>query len=434
MSHLFDPDEVRRWARWLRPGLGFKRWLSLLMIGIAIAGVTIAQLIVDLYRDRALPEVFNVLTLRAFPPTIRLLIGSVLAVLFVWVALRELNRSVLAPLSRIERGRLLDRAYAEVLHTARMPLHLNIVALGGGTGLPSVLRGFRGHTDQLTAIVTMADDGGSSGKLRREFGVLPPGDVRNNIAALADDEDMMVRLFQYRFGIGGLEGHSFGNLFLTALANLTGSMESAIIEAGRVLAIQGRVLPSSTIDVHLTAEVRTPEGRLVQVAGESRIPEVGGRIERVSLSPDRVPAYPEAIRAILAADLIVIGPGSLYTSILPNLLVDGIAAAVLASPARTKIYICNIAMQKGETDGFTAADHVMALEQHIGQVFDAVLTNNHFPAKNQGITRYVPLMPPDHEVRTRYHVIEADLTDNERPWRHDPDKLRTHLLAAVSKI
>ncbi|RPJ01544.1 MAG: YvcK family protein, partial [Chloroflexi bacterium] len=306
-----------------------------------------------------------------------------------------------------------------------------VVAIGGGTGLPSVLRGLKAHTSHITAIVTVADDGGSSGKLRRELGVLPPGDLRNNIMALANDEDLMAQLFQYRFANGGLEGHNFGNLFLTALASITGSMDKALAETGRVLAIEGCVLPATLHNVTLVAEVWVQgEEQARRITGESHIPEAGGKIKRVFLQPDRVPASPDAIRAILDADLIVIGPGSLFTSILPTLLIGGIIEAIQASSA-VKVYVCNVATQPGETDGFTVADHVSVLEQHIGRgVFQTVVANNSYPSRNKGEnTRYV-LPSTDHDpVHQRYRFHWTELADLERPWRHDATRLGQSLLS-----
>jgi uncharacterized cofD-like protein len=416
---------MRTIRKWLTPGLGVKRWLILLGLGITILSIAVAQLIVEVYRSEGVPQLLTVITLRFLPPLWRVLIALAVGVGALVIALRELNRSIIAPFSRRNQGDLLDIIYRD----ARLKQGIKVVALGGGTGLPAVLRGMKDETSQITAIVTMADDGGSSGRLRREFGVLPPGDVRNNIAALADDEAMMTQLFQYRFAEGGLAGHSFGNLFLTALAAITGSMEGAIVEAGRVLAIEGRVLPSTIQDVKLAADIRQPDGKLTHVEGESQIPEVGGKIEHVSLVPTRVRAFPDAIRAILTADVIVIGPGSLYTSILPNLLVDGIPEAIRASTA-LKVYICNIATQRGETDGFTVADHILAIERHVGRgVFRVVLANNAQPTENAGgRTVYVKPAPPAHDVRDRYEVIETDLTDPQRPWRHSPEKLRKALV------
>jgi len=304
-----------------------------------------------------------------------------------------------------------------------------VVALGGGTGLPAVLRALKTETTNLTAIVTVADDGGSSGKLRRELGVLPPGDLRNNIAALADDENLMTQLFQYRFGEGTLDGHSLGNLLLTALASITGSMDRAVAEAGNVLAIQGRVLPSTLQDVTLMAEIRSPDGKeLRRVIGESQIPLTDGRIERVLITPENARAYPESVRAILAADVIVIGPGSLYTSILPNLLISGIPEAIRANHG-LHIYICNVATQDGETTGFSVADHILALERNVGRgLFNIVLANNAHPSAEGTRTQYVAPLPKDHELRQRYEIHELDLTDPKYPWRHSPAKLSSAIL------
>jgi uncharacterized cofD-like protein len=308
-----------------------------------------------------------------------------------------------------------------------------VVAIGGGSGLSTLLRGLKAHTPRITAIVTVADDGGSSGRLRRELGVLPPGDFRNCIAALADDEALITQLFQYRFGRGeGLNGHSFGNLFITALAAVSGSFERAILEAGRVLAVQGRILPSTLEDVTLVADLRssgavqdTPAG-LRRVRGESAIPRAGQPIERVFLQPERVRAYPEAVRAILEADLIAAGPGSLFTSVLPNLLVTGIRQAVAVSRA-VKIYVCNVATQPGETDGFDVGQHVGALQRHVGRaLFPYVLANNNaIPSSALPHLQPVPLRYPSNEG---YKVIATDLIDPDAPWRHDALKLAGELV------
>jgi uncharacterized cofD-like protein len=418
---------VRQWRsirKLLTPGLGIKRWLILLGFGIAAVATAFAQLIIDLYRTEPLPGILYYLTLQFLPSYVRIIVGVVVGGAAIIIALYNLNRSILAPFVR--RGPLIDAMYSH----SRRQKGIKLVALGGGTGLPSVLRGFKGETSNITAIVTMADDGGSSGKLRRELGVLPPGDLRNNIAALADDEDLMTQLFQYRFAEGGLEGHSFGNLLLTALSGITGSMDRALTEAARVLAIQGRVLPSTLHDVTLMGEVRGSDGSgLRRVVGESQITEAGGTIERVFISPENARAYPESIRAILGANLIVIGPGSLYTSIIPNLLVNGIPEAIRASSA-LRIYVCNVATQQGETDGFTVADHILALERHVGRgLFSVVLANNVYPTMNAGPnTRYVMPAAKDHDVYQRYEICEADLTDPQRPWRHSPPKLNRAIL------
>ena len=317
---------------------------------------------------------------------------------------------------------------------------LQIVVLGGGHGLSTLLRGLKEHGVGLTAIVTVADDGGSSGRLRRELGVLPPGDFRNCLTALADSESLMTRLFQYRFGEGtGLGGHSFGNLFILAMAEISGSFERGLAESSRVLAVQGRVLPSTLQDVTLVALLRGGrEGGLKQIVGESRITQASGSIDRVFLEPERVPAYPDAVRAILSADLVLAGPGSLYTSVLPNLLVPGIAEAVRASRA-LKIYVCNVATQKGETDHYTVADHVAALDAHLGPgAFPIVLANDNLeagPTLPEGVEMVTldasALAAPVGGRRGQtvgtagasYQLVTSDLVDPACPWRHDPARL-----------
>lgn len=413
--------------KWLRPGIGVKRWLLLLAAGIVLIDLSVSHIVLLAVSGPAPTGLMGVLMLAFLPPLLTIPLGIISGTVTIAIALIELSRSILAPFRQLRRGSLIDLKYSHL----QQGRGLRLVALGGGTGLPSVLRGFKHHTGNITAVVTVADDGGSSGKLREELGVLPPGDLRQNIAALASDEALITQLFQYRFGKGGLEGHSFGNLFLTALTAITGSMDRAVMEAGRVLAISGRVLPATLQDVKLGAEIRDGETKaLRRVIGESEIPETGGQIERVFLVPESVRAFPESIRAILAAELIVIGPGSLFTSILPTIMVNGIPEAIRASNALC-VYVCNIAMQKGETDGYTVADHVLAIERHVGRgVIDAVVANTAHPVDTVGRTRYVLPCPDDHEIRTRYDVFETDLTDPARPWRHSPEKL----VSAVQKI
>ena len=306
-----------------------------------------------------------------------------------------------------------------------------VVAIGGGTGLATLLRGLKAHTPHITAIVTVADDGGSSGRLRRELGLLPPGDFRNCIAALAQDEALITQLFQYRFGQGeALKGHSFGNLFLTALAGVTGSFERAILEASRVLAVQGRILPSTVEDVTLVADLKVENGAapagLARVKGESAIPQTRQPIVRVFLQPEEARAYPQAVRAILDADLIIAGPGSLFTSVLPNLLVRDIRKAVEASSAH-RLYVCNVATQPGETDGFDLGQHMSALQRHIGPgLFPFVLANNR-PLSDRHQPHWQPV-DLHHSDRAGYQVIAADVVDPAIPWRHHSGKLAEQVL------
>jgi uncharacterized cofD-like protein len=417
--------ELYALSKLLQPGLNIKRWVLFLAFGLLILGIGFAQVFVILKQNEALPQVLYYASLDFLPPAWRVIVATIIGVCAVTIALYELNYSLIQPLRAASTLSWIEA----VAERPRLQKGLAVVAIGGGTGLPSVLRGLKNSTQNITAIVTMADDGGSSGRLRRDLGVPPPGDLRNNLAALSSDEDMMTRLFQYRFGEGALGGHSFGNLFLTALSEITGSMDQAVSEAGRVLAIKGRVLPSTMDDVLLGADIRTPDGKLTRVVGESKIPAIQGKIERVFLEPDDVKPLPEVKRAILGADLIVLGPGSLYTSILPNLLVKEITAALQAASGQI-VYICNIAQQPGETDDYTVAEHVEALETHIGKgVIQHILANNRYPPPvGEEPTRFVMPPPEGHALWGRCHVVLTDLTDVTRPWRHDSKKLVDELL------
>ena len=247
-----------------------------------------------------------------------------------------------------------------------------IVMIGGGTGLSTLLQGLKAHSSDLTAIVTVADDGGSSGRLRQDLGMLPPGDIRNCMTALADEDELMTQLFRFRFQQGKeLEGHSLGNLFLAALSQMTGDIEQAIAASSQLLGIQGRVLPATLSQVHLWADLA--DGRRIE--GESQIPAARGQIRQMGCTPANPPALPDAIRAIETADCIILGPGSLYTSVIPNLLVPEIREAI-AKATVPRIYICNIMTQLGETDGYSVTDHIQALDQACGQrLFDSVLVH-----------------------------------------------------------
>jgi uncharacterized cofD-like protein len=303
---------------------------------------------------------------------------------------------------------------------------IKIVAIGGGTGMPQLLRGLQRYTHNITAIVTVADDGGSSGRLRRQMGTLPPGDFRNNIAALSQSEDLMTRLLQYRFadqqGIYGeeavsseLAGHSFGNLFISTMAAVTGSFDSGLAESSRVLNVRGQILPSTLENIMLCAEIsRTNEAgeEIWQVVeGESNIPEAGGRIQRVFLKPDTVHGYPAVTRAILQADLIVAAPGSFFTSVMPNLLVPSVRDAICASLA-LRIYVCNVATQPGETDGFDVCDHMRQLRLHAGDAFTTVLANENYDLNQQlsSMSHWVPL--PEAGRPLDYTLYTGDVIDS----------------------
>jgi len=412
---------LRELPRWLRPGLKIKRWLFLMMGGVTMIGLGFAVVLIDIYRtdssDPVLLTFLSYASLRFLPRLLRAVIFGGLGSMFIVYGMYKLSRSLLRPFLR--PGSDVVTALVNYQRRDRGP---NIVTIGGGHGLSTLLRGLKAHTRNLTAVVTVADDGGSSGKLRESFGILPPGDIRNCLAALSNDETMLTQLFQYRFsGSPDLEGHSFGNLFITALADITGSFESAVVESGRVLSVNGRVLPSTLHDVKLVASMELPNSlNEVRVVGESKIPAMAGKVRRVWLEPDTAPAFPPVIKALLSADVIVVGPGSLYTSLLPNLLVNDLLASLRVSQA-IKIYVCNIATQQGETDAFTTYDHVRALEGYVGaDLFDVILCNDNHASQLSPSSVWVRV---DEKTLSDERTYTADLADDAYPWRHDSVKL-----------
>lgn len=424
--HERIPTLLRSAMHWLTPGLGVKRWLLLVLVGTTFIGVGLAFIILDVYRtapDTWWLPILSTASLRFLDRPLRALIFGGAGLGFILYGIWEMNRSLMKPFLRPG-----DRVVDTVRGHRRRERGPKIVVIGGGHGLSTLLSGLKIHTHNLTAIVTVADDGGSSGRLRRETGMIPPGDIRNCLAALSDDEALLGQLFQYRFpyGGGGLDGHSFGNLFIGALAEITGSFEEAVAESGRVLAVRGRVLPSTLRDVRLVADVQLPFlVNEIRVEGESNIPESAGRVRRVWLEPNNPPAFPQAIQAILAADVVVIGPGSLYTSILPNLLVPDLVEAVRASRA-LKIYVCNVATQRGETDGYSCGDHLDALESHIGKgLFDIVIANCSYIEK---LPQGVDWVVAEEELDQNYQVYRGDLIDHLHPSRHDAHKLSQVIL------
>ncbi len=313
---------------------------------------------------------------------------------------------------------------------ANMP---KIVVIGGGTGLSVMLRGLKKYDLDLTAIVTVADDGGSSGILRTELNMLPPGDIRNVIISLADTEPLLEMVLQHRFTQGeGLAGHNLGNLLIAAMQEITGDFVSAIKELSRVLAVKGSVLPASLQTVNLTAEFE--DGTIV--TGESNIPKVGKKIKRVFLEPTEIEALDEAVESILQADAIIIGPGSLYTSIIPNLLVSGIKEAVLTAKGK-KIYIANVMTQPGETDDFTVIDHIKAIEDHIGRTFIDIVVVNQEEVEPGIIKQYRdkganPVKPDIEKLdQLGYQVIADRFLTYHTYLRHDPKKLSEKIISII---
>lgn len=411
-----------RMASWLLPGLSIKRW-----IGIAIAGFMMtfvgAALVLNLQPVTLFIEGLKSLAL-IFPASISgpILLG--VGVILFYFGLRKTYRTVMVALQH--EGR--DADLLEALFRQNKLIHgPRIVAIGGGTGLSTLLRGLKKYTSNITAIVTVGDDGGSSGRLRQEHSIIPPGDIRNCIAALADEERLITELFQYRFKTGsGLEGHSFGNLFLTAMCHITGDMFSAIKESSKVLNISGRVLPSTLESIKLAATM--DDG--TEVVGESLIPEANGKIVTLRCIPENPRTLPEVIEAIQDAELIILGPGSLYTSVLPNLLISDIAETLSKSKA-PKLYVANIMTQPGETDGYTVGDHVQAILDHCPypNVVNGVIVNNWLPdtlLEKYQTHGYQPvLLDRERCAAQGVQVVEKLLVDEgeDQVVRHNPTQL-----------
>ncbi|MBI4220457.1 MAG: YvcK family protein [Chloroflexi bacterium] len=394
------------------PGAGIRRWLLLGAVGGVIFSVGIAY-VVRYYTTVYLPDILP---------------WNLEAILLMVGALGLAGVASLRLTDRIGRGtaaRLPDETLRQSMVRLRQyERGPRVVAIGGGTGLSSLLRGMKEATGQITGVLTVGDDGGSSGRLRQDFGVLPPGDFRNCIVALADAEPLMKRLFQHRFAAGtGLEGHSFGNLFIVAMSEVTGTFMDAINESSRVLNVRGQLVPSTLENVTLVG--RMADGRVIE--GESAIPKANGKVDLLSLSPEHPAPYMPAVEAIRNAQMIVIGPGSLYTSILPNLLVKEIAEAIASSSALV-VYVCNVATQAGETDGFTVGDHMRALFRHCPDLrIDYVLANSN-------MTSLQPEFPAGLVTRGYFdfpgaRLVEMDLMNSEFRIHHDPRKLAAALTA-----
>jgi uncharacterized cofD-like protein len=398
-------------ADWLNPHLDLRKWSFLFFVGVALTVVGAISL-----------------SRGWMPGLVVTLVGVGISTFAAVMAVRIVIKT-LRPVYGHRVVETLHRRY----ELGRGP---KIVVVGGGTGLSTLLRGLKEFTGNLTAIVTVADDGGSSGRLRKEMGVLPPGDIRNCLVALADSEPLMARLFEYRFPQGdptGLGGHTFGNLFIATMSAITGDFEEAVKESSRVLAVRGRVLPSTLENVVLVAECQGGE----VVYGESTIGKCSMGIERVFLQPGNPQALPEALESIAEADAVVLGPGSLYTSVIPNLLVARIADAIRESRA-PRIYVCNVMTQPGETDCFTAADHVKAIIDHAGTgIIDYVLINSGgVPEKLAEKYGQEGAYPVDID-RERFRplgikVIEEDLISNMDYARHDPGRLAKAIMRVVS--
>ena len=413
---------------------GLKRWILFIAIGI----ITIVLGVLLLLEEHPVRTMINLVNdilqdaTRVLPSKISGLIALSIGLIVTTVAVGKLALSILRAYLPQDRESIPDVLYRR-WHLDRGP---RVVVIGGGTGLSNLLKGLKGFTNNITAIVTVGDDGGSSGRLRQELGVLPPGDIRNCITALADEEKLVTELFRYRFQQGsGLEGHSFGNLFLSAVCAITnGDMLEAAKVASRVLNSCGQVLPSTLQGMELVAELEN--GTIIR--GESNIPEADSRIKSLRAEPTNPEPTPEALEAIEEADFLILGPGSLYTSIIPNLMVKGIPEAIARSKAR-KVYVCNLMYQKGETVGYTVADHVKAILTHAGypngsqlnlplRLIDRVLVNlipgEDLTALPQGMVRFDPGELKALGVRP----MLRELGSKTLPGHHDPEKLAAALM------
>lgn len=407
-----------------------KRWLVLFAIGVLLVSFGAALALNYEYLGRAEEEIFRFvyMTVGSYNYAITMAIGFAIIFIgacFMMFSTRSIIRSIIAVIIPDRSEAIVDLIYQKQ-KLSRGPV---VTVIGGGHGLSVLLRGIKESTSNVSAVVTVADDGGSSGRLREELGIIPPGDLRNCLVALADTEPLMEKLFQYRFkGSTALAGHSFGNLFIAAMNEVTGDMETALKESSKVLAVKGRVIPASKVSVRLDAIMS--DGTVVE--GESQIPEAHKKIRRVQLFPKKIPAVPAAIEAIENADAIILGPGSLYTSIMPNLLVEGVAKALKKSKA-IKIYICNVMTQPGETDNYSASAHAKAILDHTGRgAIDYVLVNSAPIPKNFcEETGSHPVEVDEEKINALgCGLIKADLISETEAGRHDPDKL----CKAVMKI
>ena len=429
-----DGPSLKRWAQWLTPGIGVKRWLGMVLLGAIVGGIGAclsaaytavewSVLIIEWFSEHT-GRVLNTEAVGG----ILLFVGIVATLVGARGAMRAVERAYADT----------NQAHNDFLETALKKRELSgrarIVAIGGGTGLSTMLRGLKKYSSRITAVVTMADDGGSSGALR-EHGILPPGDLRNCIAALAESEPLMVSLFQHRFeGLGPLKGHSVGNLIMAAMCEMEGDYEKAVQSTSKVLAIRGRVLPSTLDDISLGAALKDGS----EVLGQSHISKTEG-IARVFLIPEAPRALPAVVAAIEEAEVIIIGPGSLFTSLIPNLLVPEIARAIKKSRA-PKIYVCNVMTQPGETSGFKASDHVAAIIRHIGTgvITHALINNGH--VKPELLAKYEAVgaqyVEPDEDNIEMLGVrpIHGNFIDDSNLVRHNAPKLASRIFKIITKM
>ena len=401
--------------KWFYPGLKIKRWVTLLFISLFFMVFSSIRFFLDTY---VILKVFDgVLFFLSFYGLI--------------AGIRSLIKSFFRVVYSQKDKDLIDIIY-ERRFLAKGP---RIVAIGGGTGLSTVLEGLKEYSANITAIVAVADEGGSSGRLREEFGILPPGDIRNCLVSLAEAPKLLRDLFQYRFKEGeGIKGHSFGNLFITAMTQVTGSFKDAVKESSIILAIKGRVLPSSLDKIRLKAEYTDGTKEI----GEDKIPQEEKAIKKICLSPQNVKPNPEAIAAVKKADVILIGPGSLFTSVLPNLLIEGISREI-AKKKVMKLYICNVMTQHGETDAFTASEHLDKIDSHVGvNIINCCLVNSGH-LKYELLVKYAqeksfPVVFDREKIKKRgVLVFEGDVVSATNYLRHDSQRIAREIIRIYNR-
>ena len=410
----------KNFFKWLYFGLHIKRWLALILIGVIFMALGIAYLLKEAYEVFIFPEWVVTITLQWLPRWIRGLAFIIFATSIILIGAWKLNHSMVSTLlPNSKKNKVIDSIY----ETQTLKNGPKIAVIGGGTGMSMLLRGLKAYTSNLTAIITVADDGGSSGRLRKDLNILPPGDIRACISALASAEPLVAELFEYRFKSSNeeLAGHSLGNLLIAGMAEITGSMESGIQAISTVLDVRGTILPSTLEDIKVSAFSKNGK----EILGESNIGNQNDPIEKLNIEPDAPKAYQEAVKAINEADALIIGPGSLFTSILPNLLIPDIQHAMVNSRG-IKIFVTNVATQNGETNAFSAFDHFNTISNHIdnSQLLDIVLINDNsidkpFPnnINSEPVSIDIEKFPKDTQI------IQANLVNKENRYHHDSDLL-----------
>ena len=415
--------------KWLTPGIKIKRWIFLILLGLLLvsSGFTIF-LRFDFSDYNIALRIPHIIPVKHGYEIVLNLALIFTGITITYIGFRKLLSSIFSVIAPYEdRRELINKIY----ENRQLDRGINIVVVGGGTGLSTLLRGLKVYTTNITAIVTVSDDGGSSGRLRKDLNIIPPGDIRNCLVALSASESLMADLFQYRFRNGGdLQGHNFGNLFLVALSEVVGDFDRAVKESSKVLAIKGKVLPATLNPVVLVGKME--DGTLIE--GESRITESKKKISSISLSPASPTPQVEVLDSIKKAELIILGPGSLYTSVIPNLLVPGVIDSIKESQA-FKIYVCNVMTQPGETDGYSATRHVEAIFAHTGcKICDCVIVNNKMPEQSELLEKYskegsYPVRADIENLSSLgIKVITEDLLNETSLVRHDSNKLAEVIL------